>query len=57
MEIKDNFLNQEDFIKLQTFMMGSECSWYFNPYIIQDINPRLFKIIKIYNNSYFFICT
>ena len=40
MEIKDNFLNQEDFIELQTFMMGSECSWFFNPYIVEDINPK-----------------
>ena len=33
MKIEDNFLEQNVFDALQTFMMGSNFAWYYNPYI------------------------
>ncbi len=33
-EITDNFLNQEDFKKLQEIMLGPNFGWYLNDYIL-----------------------
>ena len=33
MKIKNNFLEQKDFDKLQNFIMGANFGWYYNPLI------------------------
>ena len=40
MKILDNVLDQNVFNKLQDFMMGSDFAWYYNPYIVSDIEPE-----------------
>ena len=35
-EVIDNFLPKDEFIKLQSLILGNEFSWYYNDYIIND---------------------
>ena len=49
MKIEDNFVNQKDFDKLQTFIMGREFSWFFNPFIVfNDRKEKEFQFIHIF---------
>ena len=36
MKIEDNFLEENIFDELQSFIMGDDISWYYNPYIVDE---------------------
>ncbi len=45
MKIEDNFLNQAEFDKLQTFMMTAEFPWFYNSFVVYE---------KVKNNQFQF---
>ena len=52
MTIEDNFLDQKEFDKLQTFMMGSEMIWNYSPYIVHESE----KEFQFEHNFYNMMC-
>ena len=53
MKIEDNFLDQNVFDKLQTFMMGLDIDWYYNDIIdYLDESDRFQFIHFFYKNHY-----
>jgi len=51
MEIIDNFLNKKEFKKIQNFMMGANCPWYYNDFI-SDSNDA--KHLYYFTHTFFF---
>ena len=50
MKIEDNFLDQKEFDKLQTHIMGLQFAWFFTPYIVDenDKNEKEFQFIHMF---------
>ena len=40
MKVTHNFIDQEDFKKLQGYMIGSFFPWYYNPMVVFDEDPK-----------------
>ena len=45
MKIEDNFLDQEDFDKIQNIMMGTTFSWFYNDGIVDENEVDRFQFI------------
>ena len=52
MKIADNFLDQEEFIKLQTFMMDGGFAWHYNDGIDDERKLNKFQFIHMFYNKY-----
>ena len=48
MKIEDNFLDQEEFIKLQTFMMDGGFAWHYNDGIDDERELNKFQFIHMF---------
>ena len=58
MKIEDNFLDQEEFDKLQSILMGVEFSWFFNPFDVYENNKneKEFLFTHIFYTFSFYQC-
>ena len=47
MKIEDNFLDQEKFDKLQTFIMGKDFDWYYNDFVVNNKDIDKFQFFHV----------
>lgn len=50
MKIIDNFLGEEEFLKIQTHLMGPYFEWYYNPFV--DYTNQLFDVFDLDNYQF-----
>jgi type IV secretory pathway component VirB8 len=48
MKIKDNFLKQEEFNRIQDFMMGKNFPWYYTPSIDETSDVDKFQFVHLF---------
>ena len=51
-KVTNNFINQEDFKKLQEYMLGSFFPWYYNPMVLLDQDSKdYFQFTHLFYNG------